>query len=304
MSFEEVKTEGAKILLMLCGMSGGGKTFTGLQIAKGLAGGDMAKVGFIDSENGRGRLYTNKFATPYMYSEIKAPFSPRHYIQKVEEAEAMGIEVLVIDSFSHEWDDVGGCIWIAENDNPKMPNWNKAKREHKLLMQKLLRSSCHIILCIRGKEKIVQERVEGKMVFRSVGFTPITEKNVIYEATASLIIDNGGLTQTPLKNLPADLVPILGRNSGYLTEEDGVAIKAWVSGLSPSKEASSAKEELVIASSLGVSALKAKWQTLPAYVRYLLGGECPADLKEKAMQADKDASNSTKVANVLDGKTE
>jgi hypothetical protein len=300
MSFEQVKIEGAKVLLIFAGKTGCGKTYSALQVAKGLAGGDMGAVGFLDTENGRGRLYTNKFPTPYLYSELKAPFSPARFIQKVEEAEKMGIKVLIIDSFSHEWDNVGGCRWIAENTDSKLANWNKAKAEHQKLMNKLLTANCHIILCIRGKDNIKPETVNGKMVYVNHGFKMITEKDVAFEATAALQIDNSGLVQRSLKTLPTDIIPILGRGDGYLTEEDGMALDRWITGSDPMVEVEKMKATLSDASYKGVNTLKAVWQSTPAYIRYLMGGECPSVFKQQALEVD----NGQKVKNVLDGNPE
>ena len=47
------------LLIGLAGPSGSGKSFSGLRLAKGLAGGK--RIAAIDSENGRLSLYAEKF---------------------------------------------------------------------------------------------------------------------------------------------------------------------------------------------------------------------------------------------------
>lgn len=63
-----------------------------------------------------------------------APFSPARYRQAIEEFQAAGVKVLVIDSGSHEWEGEGGCSEIAEQpllQGKKMADWKRAKAEHK-----------------------------------------------------------------------------------------------------------------------------------------------------------------------------
>jgi len=57
MSFiiETAKREGAKIVLGLAGTSGSGKTYSAIQLGYGLAGMDASQLGFLDTENRRGR---------------------------------------------------------------------------------------------------------------------------------------------------------------------------------------------------------------------------------------------------------
>jgi len=55
----EARREGAKVVIALAGTSGSGKTYTAIILAYGLAGYDASKVGFLDTENKRGSLYSD-----------------------------------------------------------------------------------------------------------------------------------------------------------------------------------------------------------------------------------------------------
>ena len=292
LNITEARREGARVLLFLAGVSGGGKTFTALQLAYGLAKGDGKKVGFLDTESGRGRLYADELPNPFLYAELQPPFSPARYVQAINEFAAAGVEVLVIDSGSHEFEGIGGVQDIAEAGNPKLPNWNKAKGEHKRFMSALLASPMHVVLCLRAREKAKPEKqlVDGreKTVYVDLGLQPITEKNVMFEATVSLMLHDQGRRQDVIK-CPAALQGIMGRGDGYLTMDDGRALRDWVDGaqrLDPKVEHS--RGLLKLAAEKGLAALQAQWAELPAAHRKAIGGKsgCPADLKASAEAYD------------------
>jgi hypothetical protein len=299
---QKVQREGARVLVMLCGVSGCGKTYTAIQLAYGMANGDANKVGFLDTENGRGKFYADTVPDPFLYGELKPPFSPARYIQAIEEFSKTGVEVLIIDSGSHEFEGIGGIQDIAEAGNPKLPNWNRAKGEHKKFMSALLNSPMHIILCLRAREKAKPERqfMDGreKTVYVDLGLQPITEKNVVFEATASLMLHDQGMRHDSIK-VPAALQGILGRGEGYLNADDGKALRAWVDGakqLDPKVE--HAKGVLQLAAEQGMEALKAAWGGLPKGIQKAIGGTkgCPETYKASAEAFDQALKDSAGAA--------
>src|SRR3990167_3705721 len=91
----------AKIKLGLSAVSGGGKTYSAILIAKGLAKGDLTKVAVIDTENNSADLYSHLGG--YNVLPISAPFSPEKYISAIKECEDAGMDVIIVDSITHEW---------------------------------------------------------------------------------------------------------------------------------------------------------------------------------------------------------
>ena len=288
-NIQKVKREGARLVIMLCGVSGCGKTKTALELAYGMVGGEGAKVGFLDTENGRGKLYADDYGSPYLYGELRPPFSPGRYVQAIDEFAKAGVEVLIIDSGSHEYEGLGGIQDIAEAGNPRMPNWNKAKAEHKKFMSALLASPMHIILCLRAREKAKPEKgPDGKVIYQDMGLQPITEKNVEFEATVSLMLHEQGTRQDPLK-VPAALQGIMGRGQGYISQRDGQALRAWVDGakkLDPQVEHH--RGLLQMAAENGMAALVQAWKDTPAQIKKVIGPDgCPQELKSSAEAFDK-----------------
>lgn len=298
-NIQKLQREGARTLLILSGPSGSGKTLTALLLGLGMANSIPEKLGILDTENGRGKLYADDLPDGVLYAELKPPFSPERYVQAINEYAKAGVEVLVIDSGTHEWEGMGGCEDIAKAGNPNMPNWNKAKTEHKKFMSAMLNSPMHIILCLRAREKAKPEKqvINGveKTVYVDHGMQPITEKNVVFEATASLMMHDQGLRQEAIK-VPKALQDILGRGQGYLGVEEGQAIRAWVDG---AKQLDAQVEHqrglLHLAAEKGMKALVEAWGKVPARIKKQIGPKgCPEDLKASAEafdQAEKDAAS-------------
>lgn len=283
MTFEirKAQRQGARLLLQLSGVSGSGKTYTALQVAYGLAGKNADKVVLIDTENRRGSLYAESLPQPFNILDFYAPFSPARYIEAIEAACNAGAEVIVIDSVTHEWESEGGCEWIANQS--RFPDWKRAKAEHKRFMTYMLQSPAHIIACTRAREKVDFSDPKNP---RPLGVQPIQEKNFSYESTVSLMMWDQGKRQDVLK-CPAELQGILGRGAGYLTADDGLALRQWVDGgikVDPAIEHH--RGMLLNATEQGLKALQAAWTATPANIRKALGDKFKDQLKASAVAYD------------------
>lgn len=299
---EEAHREGARLVIGLGGISGGGKTYTALQLAWGLANFDSKKVGFIDTENRRGRLYADALRDAqgnvhrFMIGDLVPPFSPQRYMEAINAFVAAGVEVLVIDSVSHEWNGIGGCEDIANAPDgngkaPKNGRWNVAKKEHKSFMNTMLQSPLHIIACMRAQPKVKIETQQGKTVYIDQGVLPIQEKSFTFELTASMMLWSSGKQRDVLK-CPDELAPIFGQSGewsdGYLTADDGKKLRDWVDGGNKvDPEVQRAWDSLLMTCEQGMEALQAAWMKLPAKVRKAIDPQgCPATLKQSAQAFD------------------
>jgi hypothetical protein len=274
--------ENARLVFALSSTTGEGKTMTAILLGYGLANFNAAKLGFLDTENRRGSLYAdvlmdNKYTShptnePFLIADLFAPFSPKRYKEAILEFQSAGVEVLIVDSVTHEWEGTGGCQEIAEAGDPKIPNWNRAKKEHKSFMNTLLQTDMHVIVCVRAREKSKPERnSSGKLEFVDLGLQPIQEKNFMFEMTASLMMHEQGQSQSILK-CPAALVNLLGRKKGYITADDGQAVRQWVDGalkLDPVVERY--RNRLMSNSEGGVAHVEECWKLTPDPVKEALG---------------------------------
>lgn len=291
----KAQREGARMVIGLAGQSGSGKTYSAIQLAYGLAGGVGEKVGFLDTENRRGSLYADIVTDPFLIGDLYAPFSPQRYIDAILEFQKAGVEVLVIDSVSHEWEGTGGCEEIASASTHKSIGWANAKAQHKRFMNTLLQCDMHVIACIRAREKVDFSDPKNPI---KLGVQPICEKNFMFEMTASLMMWDGGRGQDVMK-CPADLVPILGRGKGFITEADGRALRDWVSGarqLDDGVERS--RNALQSITQQGLVALEAAWKQTPKEIRTALGRDFLEQLKASAGAFDEANKGHTAPASV------
>lgn len=279
---------GARLVVGMAGISGSGKTYTALQLAWGLAGLDASKVGMLDTENRRGSLYAdalkdaNGNVHQFMIGDLYAPFSPQRYIDAIHEFQKAGVEVLVIDSVTHEWEGTGGCEEIAATTSSRMADWKKAKAEHKRFMNALLQSDMHVIVCIRAREKMDFSDPKKPI---SLGIQPIQEKNFMFEMTASLMMWNEGTAQQVLK-CPAELKGILGRGQGYVSANDGLALRKWVEGAGGNQTLDKWRNRLQSVTEQGEKAVLAAWGKTPQKVRDALGNDFYATIIHSAKAHD------------------
>ena len=267
------KRQGVRLVFGFAGVSGSGKTYTALQFAYGLANYNSSKVGLLDAENRRGSLYSEDLKNekgevqPFLVGDLEPPFSPRRYTDAIKQFQEAGVDVLVVDSVSHEWEGTGGCEEIAHAQNPRMPDWKTAKREHKAFMNAALQSNMHIVFCIRAREKVKMSTVGGKTVVESMGIQPICEKNFMFEMTASLMMWDEGKKQDIAK-CPQELRAHLGRGVDYITAKDGKAIREWVDAggqLDPAVER--ARNTLKTTCEQGLAAVQAEFAKLPVKIK-------------------------------------
>lgn len=178
----------AKIRLGLSAVSGGGKTMSAILIAQGLAGGDLSKVALIDTENGSGDLYAH--LGDYNVLTLTAPYTPEKHIEAIKECENAGMEVIIIDSISHEWSGKGGCLDIMTSLGGKYQDWAKVTPRHNAFIDAMLQSKCHIITTVRRKQDYEMSKDNnGKTKVEKAGLKEETREGWEYELTVNLEMD-------------------------------------------------------------------------------------------------------------------
>jgi hypothetical protein len=183
----------AKIRLGLSAVSGGGKTYSAILIAKGLCG-DLSKVAIIDTENGSADLYSH--LGEYNVVTLTPPFAPERYIEAIKACEAAGMEVIIIDSITHEWDGKGGCLEIADVITQASPSknsytaWAKVTPRHQSFIDAMLQSPAHIITTVRRKQDYEMSKgSDGKTRVEKAGLKEVTREGWEYELTVNLQLD-------------------------------------------------------------------------------------------------------------------
>jgi hypothetical protein len=177
-----------KLRLGLSGASGFGKTYSALLLAYGITN-DWSKVAIIDTENGSASLYSH--LGKYNVLTLEEPFTPERYIQAIEACELSNIEVIIIDSISHEWSGKGGCLQLHEDLGGRFQDWAKVSPRHQAFIDKILNSNCHIITSVRRKvDYSMDSDSNGKSKVTKHGTKEITREGFEYELTANFEIIN------------------------------------------------------------------------------------------------------------------
>lgn len=184
MQLQKAQRKRAKIKMGLQGPSGSGKTMSALLIAFGLCE-DWSKVAIIDSESYSADLYAHLGC--YHVLPLNAPFTPERYIQAIEVCEKAGMEVIIIDSITHEWEAL--LDYHSSLPGNSFTNWGKITPRHNDFVQKILQSPCHVISTLRTKQDYVLSEKNGKMVPEKVGLKSVQRDGLEYEFTLVFDID-------------------------------------------------------------------------------------------------------------------
>jgi hypothetical protein len=190
MSLEIRKAQRAKAKLRvgLSGPSGSGKTYSALLIARGLST-SWEKILLIDTENGSGELYSD--LGDYNVITLQAPYSPERYIEAIKAGEDAGMDAIIIDSVTHEWDGKGGCLEINDMiaktkfKGNTWSAWSETTPRHQRFIEAIVSSKCHVITAARSKTETVQEG--GKV--KKIGMKDIQREGFEYELTVAFNID-------------------------------------------------------------------------------------------------------------------
>lgn len=190
MKLQTAQRQQVRLKIGLSGASGFGKTYSALLIAYGITQ-DWTKIAIIDTENKSASLYAH--LGNYNVLELNAPYSPERYIEAIKYCENANMEVIIIDSISHEWQGKGGCLEIHEKLGGRFQDWAKITPRHTSFIDTILQSKCHIITTARRKiEYSLDTDQNGKVKVTKVGTKEETRSGFEYELTVSfeLINDN------------------------------------------------------------------------------------------------------------------
>jgi hypothetical protein len=211
------------------------------------------------------------------HAELNPPFSPDAYMAMTEAADEAGYRVIIIDSGSHEWAGEGGVLEWQENEMQeaatrrasrynrqptyqdleavKMQSWIKPKMAHKRLVGRITTLRAHLLIALRGEEKVRMEKDpqnDKKTVVIAAAdlppnkrWSPVCEKSFPFELTMSFVLspEAPGFPH-PLK-LQEQHRPYLPLDRA-ISIETGRALAAWAggSGAPAAAKAKASPEEL------------------------------------------------------------
>ncbi len=158
-----------------------------LLVAYGLTN-NWSTIAVIDTENHSSELYAHLGSFRVLH--LQPSFSPERYIEAIKVCEKAKMEVIIIDSISHEWEGTGGIL--EEHSNMmgnSYTNWSKLTPRHNAFVQYILQSPLHIIGTIRAKQEYILADKNGKQVPEKVGLKGVTREGMDYEFTLLFEVD-------------------------------------------------------------------------------------------------------------------
>jgi hypothetical protein len=234
-TFKKATRTQAKARIALAGPSGSGKTYTALLVAQALG----TRIALIDTERGSSSKYAGEAGMPEFDVVELESFSPDHYIEAIQAAEAAGYEVLIIDSLSHAWVGKEGVLEQVDiararskTGNPFTDGWRYASPLHNRLVDTMLQSKLDLIVTMRSKTKYVLEEHQGRQVPKQVGMELVQRDGIEYEWDILGELDKENtlvITKSRCKALS-------GKRFAQPGAELGEAIKAWLNTGAPPTE--------------------------------------------------------------------
>ena len=192
MQLQKATKSKVKLKIALQGTSGSGKTYSALQLAYGITA-DWTKIAVIDTENESSNYYANQ--GEFNVLSLQAPFTPDRYLEAIQACIKAGMECIIIDSITHEWDGIGGILEMHEKAtrNSRSGNsfnaWASITPLHNKFVQFIVDAPVHIIGTLRTKSDYVLQDRNGKQVPVKVGMKAITRDGMEYEFGIGFEID-------------------------------------------------------------------------------------------------------------------
>lgn len=217
----------AKIALMAA--SGGGKTYSALRLATGMANEIKkvehrdAKILMLNTEGDRGYYYADEF--DYDIVDVLPNHNPEKYVKLIKEVEDAGYDILIIDSTSHEWEGKGGCLELQVQAGGRYQDWAKVTPRHQKFIDAIANCKMHVIATMRGKDQYdMSKDSNGKTSVQKLGVGAKQRDGFEYEFTCTFNIDQATSMAIPQK----DNTHIFDEEGAQLlTEEHGALIVDW-----------------------------------------------------------------------------
>lgn len=252
------------LMIGMMGMSGSGKTESAIALATGMASVTGGPVVVIDTESGRALHKHRRNGGRFEFKHIN--FEPDHstlrYLKAIDYAIEQGAGAIVVDSYSHEHEGIGGALEqagaelerLTKGDSSKRDSfagmqWMAPKRNRKAVVNRLLQKRVPIVFCFRAKDGIdfnFHDPVTLKRKPRAEGLVPLGDRQFFYDMTVNFVFRAGSdgvpdwhpnIRTEPvtryLAKCPGQFRKLLGYDSDrppQVTEELGVAFARWAEG--------------------------------------------------------------------------
>lgn len=222
--FQKAQRQRVKLKLAITGPAGSGKTTAALKLARGLT--NHGRIAVIDTENRSASLYADLFDFDVL--DLEPPFEDRKFSEGIQAAVEAGYDAVIIDSGSHFWEAVLDYKdKLDKRGGNSFTNWSEATRRFRGVLDAVLQSPVHVLVCLRSKMDHILEKDEksGRQVVKKVGMAPVMRDGVEYEFTVVLDLD---MSHQAVSS--KDRTRLFDGRIFEITEATGRSLKGWLDG--------------------------------------------------------------------------
>lgn len=229
------------------GPSGGGKTYSGLRLATGMAKVFGGGIVGIDTENKRLLHYADTFKFDYV--AFPPPHSPLDYLDVIADAIAKRPKaVIFIDSMSQEHIGDGGVLEMhAKVVNEKGMNWSQiAWKEPKAQRRTLLNYIVQNVMCCVMTFKAKENYDFNAKPAVNLGYMPLGGEEIVFDLMFNALLLESAMgvpTWNPqekgakkMVKIPEQFRNLLLSHKGPLDERLGEEMAKWAMGGSVAKQ--------------------------------------------------------------------
>lgn len=211
-AFQPASKAGRKARLSIQGMSGSGKTWTGLGIAYGLSEG--RKFAVIDTEKGAASLYAGIGGIQFDTLAMDR-YDPRDLARALDAAAQAGYPTVFVDSLSHFWKGTDGTLDQVERAKSKyggnkFAGWKDGTPMQNDMVAAILAYPGHVVASMRSYTEWVLEN--GKP--QRVGTRPEQRKGIEYEFDVAVAMDIDNTLEVLKSRCPALNRKVIQRPQG------------------------------------------------------------------------------------------
>jgi hypothetical protein len=174
-----VKTA-ARAKIAIVGVAGSGKTYTALQLGRGIIGPE-GRICLGDTEGGKSSFYADLFA--FNSVTVGKPFNSGKLLKLVDKAVEHKYDLLIIDGISPWWEGDGGVLQLAD-ENQKgdaSGGWKTARPHQNAIEGAIYSAPIHIICTVRAKADVqIQPGPNGKLRPVQLGMKPTMSKDMAF----------------------------------------------------------------------------------------------------------------------------
>ncbi|MFF1709259.1 AAA family ATPase [Streptomyces sp. NPDC058268] len=228
--FRPASKAGRKARLSIQGMSGSGKTWTGLGIAHGLSEG--CRFAVIDTEKGAASLYAGIGGIHFDTLSMDR-YDPRDLGRALEAAAQHGYPTVFVDSLSHFWTGTDGTLDQVDMakgkyGGNKFAGWKDGTPIQNDMVAAILAYPGHVVASMRSyTEWLLEENERGKKEPKRVGMRPEQRKGIEYEFDIAVAMDINNRLEVLKTRCPALNRKVIERPNG--ARDIAAPLLAWLS---------------------------------------------------------------------------